>query len=356
MNSIGLIDLQINGFAGIDFNSGALTPDELDHALEAVLRTGVTTILPTLITAMPGELEQRFDALDRAVRTSRLGPLMCPGYHLEGPFLNPADGFRGCHPPEAMTAADPALVEYLAARLSRPIIMVTCAPEMTGGMAFVRAMKKAGRIVAIGHSSASFADVTAAADAGLCMSTHLGNGIGANGHKFNNPIMAQLAEDRLWAGIIADGIHVPPSVVKVLVRARGLGRSVLVTDAVSAAAVPSGLYPFAGMRIEKTADGTVRVPNAANLAGSSLCLDEAIRNVMAWGVCSFSEALQMAANNPARLLAEHGVPVMLGSIEWSDDLQVRSVRLETACHTSSRMERIFHGCGSLGRNLPAKAE
>ena len=101
----GLFDLQVNGFAGIDFNDAGLTPDALDHALEAMIATGVTLCLPTLITADPATLTARFRALDAAVADSRLGPLMVPGYHLEGPFLNPAEGYAGCHPPAAMTTA-----------------------------------------------------------------------------------------------------------------------------------------------------------------------------------------------------------------------------------------------------------
>src|SRR5690349_18540719 len=98
MQSSGLFDLQVNGFAGIDFNAETIGPDEIDSALEAMLATGVTRCLPTLITAPAGVLAERFAALDRAVAKSELGPIMVPGYHLEGPFLNPADGYAGCHP------------------------------------------------------------------------------------------------------------------------------------------------------------------------------------------------------------------------------------------------------------------
>ena len=111
MHSAGLIDLQVNGFAGVDFNNAALTADGLDHALWAMLRTGVTTCLPTLITAPEAVLAARFAALDAAVAGARLGPVMVPGYHLEGPFLNPAPGYAGCHPPAAMVDADVGLLE-----------------------------------------------------------------------------------------------------------------------------------------------------------------------------------------------------------------------------------------------------
>src|SRR5258707_77052 len=98
MRTMGLLDLQVNGYAGVDFNSAELTPDALDHALHAMLRAGVTRCLPTLITATESELAARLHALDKAIRDGRLGPIMVPGIHLEGPFLNPAKGYAGCHP------------------------------------------------------------------------------------------------------------------------------------------------------------------------------------------------------------------------------------------------------------------
>ncbi|HEY5796138.1 MAG TPA: N-acetylglucosamine-6-phosphate deacetylase [Bosea sp. (in: a-proteobacteria)] len=331
MRTAGLIDIQVNGFAGIDFNSGAVTPAEIDHAFEAMLATGVTLCLPTIITAHPSELDERFRALDAAISASRLGPLMCPGYHLEGPFLNPSPGYAGCHPPQAMTAADPGLVDRLESRLARPILMVTLAPEIEGAQALISALAKAGRIVAIGHSAANFDQVAAAADAGATLSTHLGNGMPQQFHKLVNPIFAQLAEDRLWASFIADGIHLHPKALRSLLRAKGLDRSILVTDAVSAAASRPGSYPFAGMSVDLRDDGSVRQPGAANLAGSALCLDQAVRNLVAWGLASAAEAVAMASDHPLAALqpalrARRTAPDR-GEIDWSEDLLVTRVRL-----------------------------
>lgn len=331
MRTPGLIDLQVNGFAGIDFNSGSVTPAEIDHALEAMLATGVTICLPTIITAHQAELDQRFRALDAAISASRLGPLMCPGYHLEGPFLNPSSGYAGCHPPEAMTPADPGLVERLESRLTRPILMVTLAPEIEGAQALISALTKAGRIVAIGHSAADFDQVASAAAAGATLSTHLGNGMPQQLHKLVNPIFAQLAEDRLWASFIADGIHLHPKALRSLLRAKGFDRSILVTDAVSAAASLPGSYPFAGMTVELREDGSVRQPGAANLAGSALCLDQAVRNLVAWEMASALEAVAMASDHPLAALQPalraRGMTLDRGDIDWSDDLAITGIHL-----------------------------
>lgn len=328
--SPGLVDLQINGFAGVDFNDPAMTAADLDRALEAMLATGVTQCLPTIITAHPHELVERFQALDNAVAESRLGPLMCPGYHLEGPFLNPAPGYHGCHPPQAMTAARPELIAEVERGLSRPILMVTLAPEREGAIRLTKSLAEAGKIVAVGHSAADFDQVSAAADVGLSLSTHLGNGLPQSLHKLANPIFAQLAEDRLMAGFIADGIHVHPKALAALIRAKGLERSILVTDAVVAAAAPIGRYHFAGMAVDRMPDGSVR-QEAGLLAGSALCLDEAVRNVVTWGIVTPAQAFAMASDHalaairPA--LAAHGLVLAECEVEWSDELFVRRVRL-----------------------------
>lgn len=331
MRTVGLVDLQVNGFAGVDFNAEAVTAQALDHALEAMLATGVATCLPTLITAHPDELEARADALGRAVAESRLGPLMCPGFHLEGPFLNPAAGFAGCHPPEAMVAADAGLVTRLESRLRRRILVVTLAPEVAGGIAAVRALAQAGKIVAIGHSAADFATVAAAAEAGASLSTHLGNGLPQQMHKLDNPLFAQLGEDGLMAGFIADGIHLHPAALKSLLRAKGFERSILVTDAVVAAGAAPGRYHFAGMPVDLAADGSVRQPGGVSLAGSALKLDEAVRNIVAWGLATAKQAIAMASTHAlaalAPALAASGIVLPQSEIDWTDDLRVARVRV-----------------------------
>ncbi|MBS0642298.1 MAG: amidohydrolase family protein, partial [Proteobacteria bacterium] len=249
-SSPGLIDLQVNGYAGVDFNDAGLTADVLDHALEAMLRAGVTTCLPTLITADEATLYTRLHALDAAVAAGRLGPAMVPGFHLEGPFLNPTPGYAGCHPPEAMPPPDPALLERVTRGLRRPVLLLTLAPERPGALPLIAAARTAGIVVAMGHTEADAPVTQAAVQAGVTLSTHLGNALPQPQPKFLNPLMAQLAEDGLHASFIADGIHIPPAALKVLLRAKTPPRCVLVTDATAAAAAPPGLYDFAGMRIE----------------------------------------------------------------------------------------------------------
>jgi len=332
MQTAGLLDLQVNGFAGVDFNNAALTADALEYALHAMLATGVTACLPTVISAAEDVMAVRLAALDRAVAGSRLGRLMVPGYHLEGPFLSTEPGYAGCHPAAAMRLPDPGLLARLAAGLERPILLLTLAPERPGAMDLIRWAHGRGMLMAMGHTAADAAVVEAAAAAGVRLSTHLGNALPRMQPKFLNPMMAQLAEDRLVASFIADGIHVPPPMLKVLLRAKGLDRAVLVTDATAAASAPPGLFGFAGMAIEGAADGSVRIPGSERLAGSGLCLDRAVRNLVGWGIAPAGPAVRLASDRPASLLAPaleaHGVRLAAGSVVWSEALYPTVVRLD----------------------------
>lgn len=331
MDSSGLTDLQVNGYAGVDFNDSDVDAVALEHALAAMLHAGVTTCLPTVITATEDQMAARLQALDRAAVHSQLAALMVPGFHLEGPFLNPAQGYAGCHPSAAMQPPDPALLERLTAPLARPVLLLTVAPERAGAAATIAWARARGMLVAIGHSAADDDAVALAARAGATLSTHLGNGLPQMQHKFRNPLMAQLAEDRLFASFIADGIHIPMHALKVLLRAKGLERSVLVTDATAAAGAPRGRYRFAMMEIERAADGSVRLPGQGVLAGSALCLDQAVRNLVAWGIADAASAVRLAADNPTALLvpslAAHGLNRPETTLAWSNDLQPVNVRL-----------------------------
>ena len=296
----GYCDLQVNGYAGVDFNDADITADGVDRALAAMCAGGVTLCLPTLITAPAPILHARLRALDRAVAASTLGPSMVPGFHLEGPFLNPGAGFAGCHPVAAMRDPDPALLAEWTRDLRRPVLMLTLAPERPGGLALVRWAVAHGMIAAIGHADAGVAIVEQAVAAGATLSTHLGNGLPRTLPKFDNPLMAQLGHDGLAAGFIADGHHVPVPALRAMIRAKG-PRAILVTDAVAAAAAPPGQYRFAGMDIAGLADGTVRANGV--LAGSSLTMEQAVRNVVAWGIADDHGAHKMAVDTPRAVLS-----------------------------------------------------
>ncbi|QQR38464.1 N-acetylglucosamine-6-phosphate deacetylase [Devosia rhizoryzae] len=331
MISDGLFDLQVNGYAGVDFNNPSMTPAQFDLALEAMLASGVTQCLPTIITAFPNELAARFAALDRAVRSSRLGSVMVPGYHLEGPFLNAGDGYSGCHPQAAMADPDAALVARIEEGLTRPILLVTLAPERDGAMDFIAAMRRQGKTLAMAHSAAGFAQVRAAADAGLTISTHLGNGLPHTLPKLENTLLAQLSEPRLAACLIADGHHMSPDALTAMIRLKGADKCILVTDAVLGAAAAPGVYTFAGMAVERTATGAMVQPRRTVLAGSTLRLDEAVRNAMRWTGLGAETALAMASRMPRRALAhsmrKYRIDMESGRVRWASDMTPTIERL-----------------------------
>ncbi|MBL8703441.1 MAG: N-acetylglucosamine-6-phosphate deacetylase [Rhodospirillales bacterium] len=311
----GLVDLQVNGFAGIDFNTPGITAEALDHALQAMAETGVVACLPTLITAPAGHLADCFADLERAARGSRLAMAMVLGYHLEGPFLSPQDGYRGCHPASAMGAADIVLFDRLNAAAGDRIRLLTVAPEVEGALALIAHARTRGVAVALGHTAADRATIDAAVAAGATLSTHLGNGSPQVMPRNDNVVLSQLGQDGLSASFIADGLHIPPSTLRVYLRAKELKRSVLVTDATAGAAAPPGNYRLGPVPIRALADGSVREAGAPRLAGAARTMDCAVANIAEWLGLPLPEAVRLAHDNPLTVL---GLPAGAGgrALTW----------------------------------------
>ena len=206
--------------------------------------------------------------------------------------------------------------------------------------------------------------VAGAAGAGARLSTHLGNGLPQVLPKLDNTLFAQLAEDRLHASFIADGIHLPPPALKAMLRAKGLDRSILVTDAVSAAGTTPGVYPFAGMSVEHAEDGSVRLPGSRLLAGSALTLDRAVRNLVEWGIATPEQALAAGVRQPragswAPLSTRSRSESEAGEVEWSPDLAVREVRLgdrQWRFANGGVMRKLRRRCDRRGRTSPTEGE
>ncbi len=318
----GLVDLQVNGFAGVDFNQPAITAEQLDVALTEMARTGVTTCLPTVITGSHDAMIETVGNLDAAVAASRLGPLMVAGYHIEGPFLSRKDGFSGAHQSENMSVAKIELVDNLRHAATRPIRIMTVAPEVDGVVELIPQLVALGMHVAIGHSAADQSQISAAVQAGATLSTHLGNGVPLTLHRTDNPIFWQLAEDKLTAMFIPDGIHIPQAALQSMLRAKGIARTIVTTDAVSAAGLETrpGLYRLGKAEISLSEDRTVRKSGSPYLAGSSVTMDKIVRNLVAWYGFSIPQVLEMALRNPTRILSTSAEANIVGQpvkfVEW----------------------------------------
>jgi N-acetylglucosamine-6-phosphate deacetylase len=292
----GLVDLQVNGFAGVD------VMDADEERVRALARSlpayGVTAWLPTLITAPAEHVGRALDVLAAVVppagARAPLGEAVTLGVHLEGPYLSPRR--LGTHPAAHRRDPDPA--EMASWRARGPVVAVTLAPELPGALDLVRSLSADGVLVSAGHTDATAAQADAAFDAGARTVTHLFNAMSALNHREPGVPGAALAREDVTVQMIVDGYHLAPEVVRVA-WAAARGRVVLVTDATAAAGKPDGRYVLAGVELFVT-DGAVRNAEGA-LAGSALTLDAAVRNACEIGIDP-AAALTAATEAPARLL------------------------------------------------------
>ncbi|MGF6233321.1 N-acetylglucosamine-6-phosphate deacetylase [Inquilinus ginsengisoli] len=306
--SAGLVDLQVNGFAGHDLNGGGLVPETVAR-LAAVLREGgVTSFLPTLITASEASITAALSAIAAARAADPLVAHAIPAVHVEGPHISLDDGPRGAHPRDQVRPPDLAEFDRWQAACGGLLGLVTLSPHHDGAPDYIRGLAARGVHAAIGHTDASPAQIAAAVEAGATLSTHLGNGIAATLPRHPNPIWSQLAEDRLTASFIADGHHLPAEVLKAMLRAKGLNRAVLVSDAAALAGLPPGLYdqPIGG-RVELTADGRLGLAGTPFLAGAARPLKQDVALAIEAAGLSLADALRLATVNPGRFVGGRGV-------------------------------------------------
>ena len=296
----GFIDLQVNGFAGVDYNSPGSPREAIGESLRTMFRTGVTRCLPTIITGSPDNMAGALRNLARAREALPEGPAM-EGFHVEGPHISPDDGPRGAHPARWVRPPDVEEFRRWQDAAEGRVRLVTLAPEWPGAAGYIEALVRQGVVAAIGHTNATGRQIDEAVRAGATMSTHLGNG----GHlmipRHPNYVWEQLADDRLAAGFIVDGIHLPACFLKVALRAKGVERSILVTDAVMPAGCEPGLYRIGEVEVELHADGSVRQRGGGRLAGSALLMHRGVANLIKLAGISLQEALTMATRNPARV-------------------------------------------------------
>jgi N-acetylglucosamine-6-phosphate deacetylase len=314
-----LVDAQVNGYAGVDFNADpAGWTGEAFHTVRSAMRArGVVAAAVTFVTAEPDRLVARARRWAELVDADEDLARFFPRLHLEGPFLSPVTGPRGAHRLECCTTplAQPDLVDRFQDACGGRLALLTLAPEVDGALAEIARWARRGVCVSIGHTQATGEQVDRAVEAGARMSTHLGNGSGQVLPRVDNYVQYQLACDALHAGLIADGQHMPLTTLKNFIRAKTPARSVLVTDAILAAEMPPGRYESCGRPIEVTAAGRVQVPGEANLAGSALTLDRAVLNVARHCGVPWEQAWAMASTQPAELLGLGTPPEVTVTVE-----------------------------------------
>ncbi|HET7559218.1 MAG TPA: amidohydrolase family protein [Limnochordia bacterium] len=302
----GLVDLQINGFAGFDFNDPAC---DVAAAVQTIKAGGVSRLLPTLVTGSPERLAACAARIAAACAADAELDHAIAGIHLEGPAISPEDGPRGAHPLEWVRPLSWTEFTRLQQAAGGRIRLVTLAPEQSGSIELIQRLCAEGVKVALGHTDASPQQIDAAVAAGASCSTHLGNGARPVLPRHPNIIWSQLAHDALWCGAIADGHHLPAEVLKVFARVKG-ERLFLVSDAVAKAGMPPGRYTdLIGGDVVLTPEG--KLHTAADpriLAGAAKSLWEGIRFITEAGVMSLAQALHAAAVVPAHYLGwQHGL-------------------------------------------------
>jgi N-acetylglucosamine-6-phosphate deacetylase len=312
----GLVDLQVNGLGGVNFGDPGISLEGVARVTGVLAEHGVTHFLPTLITDDIDRMKMSLARLAKATSDPRLNGSVL-GFHLEGPYLSSEDGPRGAHPLEH--CKDPDWNEFcsLQEAADGKIRMMTLAPERAGAIEFIREATKGGVRVAIGHTSAKREEILAAVDAGASLATHLGNAAHDRIQRHHNTIFDQLGEDRLWASLIVDGHHLPPHVVKIFVRAKGLEKIILVSDAVQYAGLPAGIYDGGYRQFQVREDGFIGVVGEPRLAGSGLLLSRAVENFTSFmGEESPAAAIRCASIHPRQWLTGRAID---GSLRAGDE-------------------------------------
>ena len=310
----GLIDMQLNGYRGQEFSSDELTVEKVAAIVEATAPMGLVGFLPTLTTNGLDTLAHALQTIHRACNQDHRLARRIPGVHVEGPFVSPQDGPRGAHPLNHCRRPNWDEFCRLQEAAGGRIRVHTISPEFEEAFDFIRKVADSGVIVSLGHTAASPDQIRRAADAGATMSTHLGNGSHPTLPRHHNYLWAQMAEDRLTAGLIADGHHLPPELVKSLVRAKQPGRCVLVSDISGYAGLAPGRYATELCDLEILPTGKVVVAGQEELlAGASRPLSDGVANVMNFADVDLPAAIDMASRRPAELLGLEPVGTEPGS-------------------------------------------
>ena len=304
----GFFDNQVNGFAGVSFSFGGsdLTPEGIEKATRELWKKGVTTYLPTLTTNSHELLVKNFEILAGSVNDEKLlGSI--PGFHLEGPYINPEDGFRGAHPKQFVSLPDWENFMEMYRASGENILQVTVAPEMERVQEFIKRCSELGIVVAVGHHNANTEQLDQAVENGVRIATHLGNGCANMINRHRNPLWSQLANEDLMISIICDGFHLLPEEIKVFYFVKGTDKTIITSDVTSYAALNPGVYKTqTGEIIELTPEGMLRYPEQNVLYGSASPITNGVGHIMEVTGCSLKDAVQMASTNPADLYGLNG--------------------------------------------------
>lgn len=296
-----LFDIQVNGFAGVDFQQSNLVEADARRAVDALATHETLRFFATLISDTIEGLCAKFQNMERIRLADPVVRQAVCGYHLEGPWLSSEPGYHGAHDAKLMRRPNLHDFDRLQHAAGGNIRLVTLAPELPDACAFIRALVQQGVHVSLGHTNASLGEIDHAIDAGAKFCTHVGNGVPMMLHRHDNVIQRLLSRDELFAFFIPDGIHVPPHVLQNYLKAKRPEARLFTTDCMSAAGARPGRHRLGELQLEVGEDRVVRNPATGQFAGSALCPDQGVTNLQTW----FHLSRQTARDHFSTLIAKH---------------------------------------------------
>ncbi len=299
----GIFDIQVNGYGGVDFNCDDLSAEALHQACVKLRDDGVSGILATIITEKLPVMAQRLARLVELRQQDELIKEMISGFHIEGPFISPTDGYRGAHPKDAVCPATVDEMKLLLDAAGGLTRLVTLAPEYDARMLTIAYLAKQGITVSAGHCNSSMNQLHAAIDAGLSMFTHLGNGCPANMPRHDNIIQRVLSRhDKLWLCFIADGVHIPMFALKNYLDIAGSDRCIITTDAIAPAGLGPGTYTLSRWTLQIGEDFAARSEDGSHLVGSAIDMPRVIQNLQQHLGMDQTQIEKLICNNPRKAI------------------------------------------------------
>ena len=297
----GFVDVQVNGFLGVNFSGDDLTESEFIRISKELLNRGTAAFLPTIITASEEDYKRNLPILVKAMKSPELQGRAL-GIHAEGPFLSDKPGAVGAHNPDWVKAPSIEFFKKMQEWADGQIKILTIAAENEGAAALTRYAVQQGTAVSLGHQLATYEDLRKCADAGATLLTHLGNGIPNEVNRHENAIWSGMACDDLSAMIISDGHHLPSPVIKAIIRAKGIGNTIISSDASPIAGMPPGEYFTLGNRALLEKNGYLHNPDKKCLVGSSATILQCVNYLASLGFLTPEEIIQVAYTNPLKAL------------------------------------------------------
>ncbi len=298
----GLIDIQVNGYAGIGFTQADLSVDDIREVVKKMMEIGVTTFLPTLITAPEKVLIRNLQIIDEACRTDSLVANCIAGIHIEGPYISRLDGFRGAHNLEWVRPPDLVEFKRLIDASGGRISLLSLAPELDGARDLIAYCRANDIRVGLAHHNASAQQIHDAVASGAGLAVHLGNGIANMLSRHQNPIWPQLANEVLMISIIADGFHLTADEIMAFYKIKGPDQLILTSDCTDLAGLEPGPYHWDGKDVVLEPEGVIRFPAQNVLAGAASPLIRDIGVMIKTVQCSIGQAIRMTTSNPSKLL------------------------------------------------------